>query len=625
MTKNTLLFTFTAAIALLLPGCMAPTREETFAPRPPARDVLRAEALFNNGQVRDAVFACVEIARKNPDTAGLAELQAKIQRHLAAHRTASFETVNNTTHAVGMSDARKYQNIPPTYNMRRHVQGETDSLKSEPTPMQKIINTPVTVDLEDADLNAIIAEIGRSQNINIIADANLSDSTVTMQMRDVPLIELLEYIGRNMGVSFHVGSNMIWVTAADPDAETGAPLETRVYRLRKGLVPMEMTSAVGSAGTPNLIDAIERFVNQPPGADLLWDDRVHALFIKNTRENLRLAEGIIDMMDVAPIQVSIAARFMTVEQVDTRELGIDWLVSNQRAAASEGGFFPRLGNRPPLARNSMDGAINNSAGGGVFAFQSILGRFASQAVFHALEESGKSQMLAQPRITTLNNHPAEFFKGEIFYWYEDYDLQSYSTSAGSGFEGSSSSGTSLVPTGTPQERELGYTLVATPSVGADLASINLLLSIEISSFKNWEYFNDPANNNNNNNATPEGTSAGAMKLPNFLESRIETQVNVRSGETIILGGMIDTQQSVTVRGVPVLSSLPLIGRFFRTEIKENKPSNLLIFVTATIISDTGEELVSINPQVLPGLPLPADYYDTATVAEPEAASDSVDN
>ncbi|MCL1887663.1 MAG: hypothetical protein FWF96_02175 [Kiritimatiellaeota bacterium] len=669
-----------AAAALMISGCSSPLKEDTFAPRPAAKEVLRAEALFSNGQVGDAIFACVDIARKDPDTAGLASLQTKIQKYLAAHRTAEFETVNNSTHAVGMSDVQRYRNIPLTFNQRRHIKGETDSLKSEPTEMQKTLRSNVTMDLENADLNTIIAEIGRSRNINIIADSELSENTVTVNVADVPLIEFLEYLGRNMGVAFHVGSNMIWVTAADPDEPAGAPLETRVYRLRKGLSPMEMPASKDAAGTPNLLEAITRFVSQPPGSDMMWDNRAHALFLKNTRENLMLSEDIIEAMDVVPVQVSIAARFMTVEKTSMRQLGVDWLLNNQKSG-TPAGFL--LGNRQTtLSRtlsmgragsrastsggdmsssqnsgesmsfnfnNGMVNVNNNSSGsnsesstagrsrtsgadtsmafnissesglnnlannafsgiiggaGGDFSYQTILGKFAVNAVVHALEESGKSQTLAQPRVTTLNNSPAEFFKGEIFRWYEDYELSSYSSSAGGYGNGSSSSGTGLVPTGEPKEEELGYTLNVTPSVGADLASINLILYAKISSFKNWEYYMV------DNGANADGEAAGqtALKLPIFLQSHIDTQVNIRSGETIILGGMIDSYQSHSVRGVPFLSKLPFIGSLFKTEVTENVPSNLLIFVTATIISDTGEELISINPQVLPGLPIPEDYY-----------------
>ena len=647
-----LIFTlFAAAAVAIFSGCASPTAEDTYAPRPPTREVLRAEAMFNNGQIRDAVFACVDIARKDPDTAGLAELQAKIQNYLAAHRTASFETVNATAHAVGMTNAKRYNRIPETFDQRKHVLGETESLASAPTPMQIALQTPVTMELEDADLAAIINEIGRSQNINIIADPNLTQNTLTVKIRDVPLAEFLEYIAKNMQVAFHVGSNMIWITAADPAAETGAPMETRVYKLRKGLGPMEMpppkavtvNSGGGGAGgggggaaigggqsqtqepsVPMVIDALERFVPQPTGADMLWDDKTHALFIKNTRENLLLGEKIIDAMDVTPIQISIAARFMTVEQVDSRKLGIDWLLSNQRGMTAPargsvaGGFWPP-GGRSDLASGAMFSAMGGS--GIDWAGQSILGRHAVQAVISALEESGKSQTLAQPRVTTLNNHGAVFFKGEEFRYYEDFDLQSYSSSAGGYGNGSSSSGTSLVPRGTPQTRMLGYGFTVTPSVGADLTSINLWLRPEISAFKKWEYYDLGGSGGN---ATTNGVAAGsgALKIPIFLNSYIETQVTVRSGETIILGGMIDTQQSVIKRGVPFFSKLPLIGGLFTSEEKENKPSNLLIFVTATLISETGEELVSINPQNLPGLPLPGDYYGAAENTDPEPAHEN---
>lgn len=613
-----------------------------FTAKPPTREVLRVEAMFNAGRIQDAVFACVDLARKDPDMPGLADLQSRIGAYLAANRAASFETVNKNTHAGAMTDVKRHGSIPLSYGQRRHIIGETSSHKTGGSKMQEALDAKVSIDLENADLGAIITEIGRSQNINIVADSSLSDATMTIRANQVPLSEILEYVGRNLNVVFSVGQNMIWVTSAGDAVAGGSaiPMETRVYRLRKGLADHEMRPSRGSDGfssstsgsssgrnrtsnalsqaagggaaggggetvasTPVIIDTVTRFVPQPEGADILWDDKSHALFVKNTRENLILTEEIIDSLDIQPIQVLIEARFMTIGQSDTRELGIDWLLDNQHGSPAGGGSFWEKTTPGNLASPALYGYI--TSGSADFLYQTVLGRTAVQAVIHALEESGKSQTLAVPRVTTHNNREARFRKGEDFRYYEDWDIESYSAySGGSGNNDYGTAGSRLVPSGDPTIEELGYSLVVTPSVGADLTSINLRLLPEISSFKEWEYYYLDGGVEDVSGGSTNSSTRSAIKLPTFLRSAIDTAVTVRSGETIILGGMIDTAQSVTVQGVPFLSKLPWIGGFFRTETKENKPSNLLIFVTATIISDTGEELVSMLPQVLPGLPVP---------------------
>jgi type II secretory pathway component GspD/PulD (secretin) len=153
----------------------------------------------------------------------------------------------------------------------------------------------------------------------------------------------------------------------------------------------------------------------------------------------------------------------------------------------------------------------------------------------------------------------------------------------------------LVPTGTPQLEELGIQLKVTPSVGADLGSVMLELVPEISEFERYEYYQVGDNSGANTAAgsTAVSNAPSMVKLPIFRRSKIETEVVAQSGETVVMGGLITSTESQTQNAVPILSSIPLLGRLFRHEgIEENK-QNLLIFVTATILSERGESLVPI--------------------------------
>ena len=79
-----------------------------------------------------------------------------------------------------------------------------------------------------------------------------------------------------------------------------------------------------------------------------------------------------------------------------------------------------------------------------------------------------------------------------------------------------------------------------------------------------------------------------MKLPRTHEQSVTTTVGVQSGETVVLGGMIEQSKKHTVKKIPLLGDLPFIGWLFRRTTTENEPVNLLIFVTATVINDRGE-------------------------------------
>ncbi|MBR6057156.1 MAG: hypothetical protein IKP58_03195, partial [Victivallales bacterium] len=107
-----------------------------------------------------------------------------------------------------------------------------------------------------------------------------------------------------------------------------------------------------------------------------------------------------------------------------------------------------------------------------------------------------------------------------------------------------------------------------------------------------------------------------IKLPRTNEQMIATSVNVESGETVVLGGLLEQTKSKEVRKIPLLGDLPLIGFLFRRTINSYEPKNLLIFVTARIINNRGEYIKvrdnddladadAVRPAARPATTLPA--------------------
>jgi type II secretory pathway component HofQ len=80
-------------------------------------------------------------------------------------------------------------------------------------------------------------------------------------------------------------------------------------------------------------------------------------------------------------------------------------------------------------------------------------------------------------------------------------------------------------------------------------------------------------------------------LPQYRTQELATRVVVKSGETVVMGGVLERQRATFVESVPVLGNLPIIGVLFRRRTEQDVPRYLLIFVTATIVKDTGEFLV----------------------------------
>ncbi len=589
---------------LLLGGCATSSdskSSDTPARKPAAPNVQAAEKLFQEKRYTEAIVACIEIARQDPLTLGLADLQARIMNRVAQLRQDAIKAQMAASTAASAADAARHGILPDTYRLTRHVVGENEPFATPANKMQDALRKAVSVHLEGVGLTDIIAQIGTSQNINFVADTGVgSGKTITIHAESTPLEEILEYVGRNMGVTFSVGQNMIWVTAGN-EKQGSIPLETRVYRLRKGLPANEVPGgaalgekALAGNGEISIVTSIKKFVPQPTGAEIVFDTRAHALLIKNTRENLAQTETIINALDVRQPQVLIEARFIETKAGDLRQLGIDWLLGTPAPSLSAAPNTLPLPGLTSVTTNLLSGqhvGVGELAGGnGVVKYQGVLDNLRMQAILSAMQSSEQNRTLTVPRITTVNNRTATIHIGEEFQYYDNITTSASNQNTIVNNTVVNNNNTTPTFSGTPKTISLGFNLVVTPSIGADLATINLAIIPEITELQNkskWESFNDPLN-------TAVSINNMVGKLPIVLQKKVETEMVVRSGETVVMGGLAQASGGKSRKGLPWFSELPFIGQLFRTDSENEGSDNLLIFVTATVISDVGEELIPMR-------------------------------
>lgn len=589
-------------MAASLAGCTTTQEPGTEGTQAPAPALAKADSLFQKGDYTGAMLECVDLARENPDLPGMEALQQRVMARLEEQRAARAAAREATTFKRMATDLTRQKDIPDTYGLRRTVTGQSASLRTPGNPMQKAMRKKVTVHLDNVDLNNFILTMGASEKINIVSDNLNTQKTLTIHADQVPLAEILDYVSRNMGIAFFIGENIIWATSQD-QGRPAIPMETRMYRLHKGIDGKFDAAADDAAPSPQaavdatpIEQAIRRFVPQPDGSDLLFDQKSHALIVKNTIENLTKVEDIIETLDVCPPQVLIEARFISTSVTDLRELGIDWVLNSPyvvmgsddhpRTQINSGGT---VGFTPPA----------NAAQGLNVTYEGLLTDPMFKAVIHALEKTGKARTLSVPKVTTVNNRVASIRVGEDFRYYDEYDIQS-TPSQVTGTAGNTVYSSVLVPVGTPKLEKLGIELKVRPSVGADMSSVTLQLLPEISEFVRYETYEVAAGNATPNGAVTNGTST--VKLPIFRRSKIETEVIVQSGETVVMGGLITSAESKRKEKVPFLASIPLLGLLFQNDMTDEDQKNLLIFVTATIISERGENLVPLTPAKVAGNP-----------------------
>lgn len=477
--------------------------------------------------------------------------------------------------------------IPDSYGKVIEEAGPMYPLEEKKGGMAEILEKQVTIQLDEVTIESIIFNIGQAQGINFVADRDIPafNEKLSVNMKDVRLSEFLTYVSRNFNVSFQVGQDLIWVV--DGQDPKNLMEETRFYRLRKGFImpaefgASEITKVTqkrdkvttetetqqvekfvrdGAPSTPSLDQAIQQFFE---GSEYMIDYERNVIVARGTAEQLEVMEKIIEEFDKPVQQVLIEARFVTVTKAAFMQLGVNWETG-----------------RDPLAarRDATDftGFGTNVGLGLEQTFTSVLSHRNLSATLSALEQSGESQTLSSPRLTVVNNRPATISDGKVQYYYEEYTVSQTILER--------RSVSNLIPKGKPTKLTSGVSLDVLASIGGDGRNILLALRPKVSQDVELVTFATVSDRDDLGRVV----STFDIKLPESRDQELSTRVMVRSGQTVVMGGVVQRNQSTFTESVPILGNIPLIGAAFRKRTEFDQPRYLLIFVTATLLSDTGE-------------------------------------
>jgi type IV pilus assembly protein PilQ len=492
--------------------------------------------------------------------------------------------------------------IPDSYGKILHEQGPLFDFESAKGKMTKVLEKEVTLHLDNVPLETILVNLSQSAGVNIVADKALPalKQVLSVNLEKVKLSEFLRYVARNYDLQFQVGDELVWVVdAKDPKKLME---ETRFYKLRKGFVlPAQFGSedvnraevTVNNVKTTTETTKMKKFVNDEaptipslekaikamfPGTNYMIDYERNLVVARGTPEQLDIMEKIIKEFDQPIQQVLIEARFVTISKPAFMQLGVLWETGRQTQSGRTPQDFTGLVNNQNFPTTT--GVVNPAVGVGIQeAFTNVLNRSDLNATISALEQSGESQTLSAPRLTVLNNRPATISDGQVQYYYEEYTVastvQQYYTAS------------SIVPSGKPTKITAGAELNVLASISGDGKNIILALNPKVNTQVLLQTYT----------TISQFTSTGSppnqfdIKLPTYRTQELSTRVAVKSGETVVMGGVIERDRSTFVESVPVLGDIPILGALFRRRTETDTPRYLLIFVTATIVKDTGEFLV----------------------------------
>ena len=466
---------------------------------------------------------------------------------------------------------------------------ESDELLIVEVPeIRKKLELPVTVDFREVSLDYVIDFLSDATGVNIILGSGVapSEKKVTIKVNDMPLEGLLKYIFRNQGLAYRIEKNAVWVDTFDAMEEETA--ETKIYYLNQGLAMFTEFSgktagttggfggAAGISKVNTIKDILENAVSWPSNSKINLDERTGALIITNTPSNLKIIDEILYNLDIDATQILIETRFVEVDVTDLSELGLNLSLDSPFAIYKDAGVpVTQISTGSGSKFSTFTGAPNEGLN---LTYQGIFTKPQFSAVLHALERKTNLKTLSSPKITTLNNQTATIEIADEFVYPTRYEptLIKEDLNGDGKFDGVVNGIRETRFVNAPQgfeTRDIGILLSVTPSVGRDKDAVTLTLRPEVSE------------------ATADAFQfSGEVKLPKFTTRNLNTNIVIKNGDTIMLGGLIKETRTHIKTKSPLLGDLPLFGGLFRKNSESTQRKNLLIFVTATILSRDGTML-----------------------------------
>lgn len=418
---------------------------------------------------------------------------------------------------------------------------------------------PITLAFHQAELSAVLKAFADFTGLNIIASDHVQGK-VSMRLDKVPWQRAFNMLLDAQGLAMQRRGNVIWVMPADELARHEQqrfaataraadlePLTSHIFKLHyQRAEEVRKLIAGADVGT-----AAMRILSKRGAA--IADSRTNQLFVTDTAGNIRQIQTILLAIDQPIRQVLIEARIVEAEEGFARSLGArlsllgsatepttpDGTLNNTQAAT--------YSYKPQRFLTAANGTMYDLPAGPLGGFNpvtvgfTLFGAGANRVIaleLSMLEADGRGRILSSPRVVTADRVKALIEQGTEL---------PYQAKVGNGVSG-------------VQFRRAGLKLEVTPHI---TSGSHLILDVDVSK-----------------DSVGAETSAG----PAISTKHVQTQVQVENGGTVAIGGIFSQDKRADIVRVPWLGKLPIIGALFRRSVKNERKSELLIFITPNIIA-----------------------------------------
>ncbi len=460
---------------------------------------------------------------------------------------------------------------------------------------------------------------------------------INIQLKNVPLATVLDYVTQATGTYWRAEPYAIVIR---PLGAQTAEMQTRKFRVPLGFLDNATVSEddknifddTGSAlkGKQTAVDYFKSLgIDFPKGAGAFYNSQNNTVRVTNTPSALDSIEQLIRAQTMKEkVVVKIQVTFLEVNQTILNELGYDWLLDPARF---KGGVYVGGGTRgngslvPPISAAGPAAVFNgapitsgNRSGDSMFSGDAIDSRLGGlnasigsatieaarapgvvqltggngdalvQAILRGVAQKGGKSRVIKNTLITAPGQRASLFSGEEIFIAEEYEPAEIPTTVQAG--GGVSPVTPSTPTSFVQTKT-GFTLELEPTVSDDKNYIDFTLNPQMRLLEGFVNYGSPILSPSVDPITglivSNVVTPNQILMPVFNTLRANTNVTVQDGHTIIIGGLMQSRIETVHDKVPVLGSMPLVGRYFRSDGVKSTKKAILIFVKAELMDPTG--------------------------------------
>ena len=543
-----------ALAAVTSAAVSAPVTSVPVPPAPaatvPATSVTHAPVEAENPE-KAADFAFVEPKFSVKDDKAI-EPAARADQAASRFADKTAAQLVATSSNAAMGQAGNAQAIQPAVNLAAEQKAQ---MAQKPAASgSKYTGEPISVNLKDVDLKDFFRLIHEISGLNVVLDPQIH-GTLTIVLDDVPWDQALDIVLKNNDLSRQLDGNVLRIATVDTLRKEAEGRRAQIDAEALAVDKVSITRFLSYAHAKDVLLPVKKFLSQR--GDVVADERTNSLIVSDIPAVLPQIDRIIQQMDRKTQEVEIEARVVAATRSFARDIGVQLGFGWGNGTTAIGGVgnvgqspivvgsqvnpLYQVGGAPgattiPLFSNL--GAVGPTSG---MSFINATNNMQIDVLLTMAESRGLLKVLSRPRVVTQNNIQAVVKQGTKI---------PIMTSA------------SLGAPATATYVDAFLRLTVTPQITSE-GTIFLNVDVE--------------------NTLPDFGHTNSSGNPALITQQATTQVLVTDGGTVVIGGVIQTQNSMAVSQVPLLGDIPYLGNLFKHRSVTTSDSELIFFITPRII------------------------------------------